>query len=157
MRKRFLTITLPLLIALLLATFATASAEPNGVIECSVNMGWDGTSWDGTVDGCILAGHIRFVPDPANPTIFKNKTIHFFELFTITPDAGGEIHGTTAGIGHFYPPFQFMANGWVTAASTEWTHLVGYKYFEMGNSTDPLDPNNPLTVEDMKLMLAPAQ
>jgi hypothetical protein len=120
-------------------------------------MEWNGASWEGTVDECILKGTIMFVPDPLNPTIFKKKTIHFFELFTISPEGGGKIHGTTAGVGHFSPPFQFRANGWVTGAEGGWEHLIGNKYFEMGTSTDPLNPDIPLSVEDMVLRIVHAQ
>ena len=157
MKKRSLLLTAALLVALLFVAFSAASAEPNGPIVCSVDMGWNGASWEGTVDGCILTGAITFVPDEANPAVYKSKTLHFFELFTIYPVGGGEIHGTTAGVGHFYPPFQFRANGWVTAAEGGWEYLIGNKYFEMGTSTDPLSPDIPLTVEDMVMRIVPAQ
>ena len=147
-----------LIIVLLFATFSAVSAQPNRPIVCSVDMEFNGAAWVGTVDDCILKGDITFKQDPDNPSYFTGKVIHFFELFTIEPDLGDEIHGTTAGTGHFFkPPYQFRTNGWVTGATGRWVHMVGYKYFEMGNSTNPLlFPNEPLKVEDMVLRIVPA-
>ena len=36
--------------------------------------------------------------------------------------------------------FKFRAQGWITDASTSLTDFVGYRYFEMGTTTDPSGP-----------------
>ena len=157
MKKGLLILITLLMITLLFTSFSTVAAEPNAPIRCLVDMEFNGAYWSGQVHDCSLAGSIRFDPDPENPSYLAGKTLHFFELFTIEPDSGGVIHGNTAGVGHLYEPFQFRANGWVTDASESWAYLVGNKYFEMGRSTDPLDPSTPLTVDDMEMRIVPAQ
>jgi hypothetical protein len=115
----------------------------------------DGTRcWYGEVHDCSLEGNIRFVAD--RPAWLKGHVLHFYERFTIYPEDGdgAEIQGTTAGAGHPFPPFSFVANGWVTDAEGEWEYLIGNKYFEMGTSTDPFSP--PVTVVDMVMRIVPA-
>lgn len=157
MKKGLLLLMTALMITLLFASFSTAAAKPNGPIVCSVDMEYNGAYWEGMVRKCSLAGTIRFDPDPENPSYVAGKTLHFFELFTIEPNSGGVIQGNTVGVGHLYKPFQFRANGWVTDATEQWSHLVGNKYFEMGTSTDPLDPSIPLTANDMVMRIVPTQ
>ncbi len=161
MKKGLLILITALMITLLFASFSTVAAEPNAPILCLVDMVYmvedEGAYWEGTVRGCSLAGDIRFDPDPDNPSYPVGKTLHFFELFTIEPYSGGVIQGNTVGVGHLYKPFKFRANGWVTDATEQWSHLIGNKYFEMGTSTDPLDPSIPLTAEDMVMKIMPAQ
>ncbi|MCB8920536.1 MAG: hypothetical protein H6662_03040 [Ardenticatenaceae bacterium] len=157
MKKGLLMLITALVITLLFASFSTVAAEPNAPILCFVDMEYNGDHWEGEVHECSLKGNIRFDPDPDNPSYLAGKTLHFFELFTIEPDSGGVIQGNTVGVGHLYEPFHFRANGWVTNATEPWTGLIGNKYFEMGTSTDPLDPLIPLTVEDMTMRIVPAQ
>jgi len=156
MKKGLLILITALMVTILFASFSTVAAEPNAPILCFVDMEYNGAFWEGQVHDCSLEGNIRFDPDPDNPAYFVGKTLHFFELFTIEPVSGGVIQGNTVGVGHFYEPFQFRANGWVTDATNPWKHLIGNKYFEMGTSTDPLDPLIPLAVEDMVLRIVPA-
>ncbi|MCB9419275.1 MAG: hypothetical protein H6667_05705 [Ardenticatenaceae bacterium] len=157
MKKGLLLLMTALMITLLFASFSTVAAKPNAPILCLVDMSHNGAYWEGEVYGCSLAGIIRFDPDPENPSYPAGKTLHFFELFTIEPDSGGVIQGNTVGVGHLYEPFKFRANGWVTDATEQWSHLVGNKYFEMGTSTDPLDPSIPLAANGMEMRIVPTQ
>jgi hypothetical protein len=158
MKKGLLALVTVLVFVLLLASFTEVSADPNRPIECSVNMDWNGSYWAGTIEECILEGSIRFDPDPANPSYVVGDSLHFFELFTIQPDSGGVISGTDAGFGHMnQPPFQFLANGWITDVTGPWTSLIGNKYFERGLASPTTDPNLPLHIENMVLRIIPAQ
>ncbi len=158
MKKVILALAAVLVFALLLASFSEVSADPNEPIECLVDMDFNGAYWEGTVNGCALAGSVRFDPDPDNESYEAGNSLHFFELFTINVAGGDEIRGTTAGVGHLnQPPFQFIANGWVTDATGPWTHLIGNKYFESGLVNLTTDPALPFQVKDMVMRIVPAQ
>jgi hypothetical protein len=144
MKKRSMVFIIVLTFALLLSSFTAASAQPNASapIECVVDITnyFDldvGYYWLGSVTGCMLKGTVLFVETDQN--FDAGKSGHFFETFTIWPESGGEIRGENAGVWNF-STFKFRANGRVTGASEEWADLVGYKFHEMGRTTDPFDP-----------------
>lgn len=109
------------------------------------------TCWHGTVQGDIN-GTVAFWETAANYVV--GTTEHFFEVFTIWPDEGGSINGVDAGIWNF-STFKFRASGRVTDTSPEWTPLLGYKYFEMGTTSDP-NLGLPVTGYDTGMFLAKA-
>jgi hypothetical protein len=137
MKKRSLILMTVLLLALLSSSVPAVSAQSDAPIECMINLTFDpdvGPFWDGTVSGCSLQGLIRIWETDEN--FFPGKTEHFFEIFTIWPESGGVINGVDAGVWNF-KTFKFRANGWITSASEGWDYLVGYKFHEMGRTSDP--------------------
>jgi hypothetical protein len=90
--------------------------------------------WLGTVAGDVK-GTVAFCETPANYVV--GTTEHFFETFTFTT-AHGVITGFDNGLYYFgKPPYLFWSSGQVTGATGDWTYLVGYKYFEVGTTSDP--------------------
>ena len=161
MKKRWLILTVALMVSLFLSSFSAVSAEPNEPIECIMDIVYDGHQpgefyWYGPVSGCSLEGHIRFDADLERPSYFEGNTLHFFEEFTIYPASGGEIYGENAGVGDFFKRFKFRANGWVTDATPEWAHLIGSKTFEMGTSSNPAE-GLPITAPGTLLRIVPAE
>ena len=153
MKKRSLILISVLIATLLFSSIAVASAKPNASrpINCVVDITFDpevGLFWYGTVSGCSLEGTIQFVEKPEN--YVSGKAEHFFEDFTIWPASGGEIIGTDAGVWNF-STFKFRANGWVTSASEDWAYLVGYKFHEMGTTSNP--DELPLTAPNTTMTL----
>ena len=112
----------------------------------------DGSYWSGTVNGCSLVGTVAYWA-VLSEYFDAGSTLHFTETFTIWPSIGGEIHGRHDGVWNS-STFKFRANGWITDASEEWSHLVGYKSFEMGTTTS-LDVL-PVYAENTTMRLAPA-
>ena len=106
--------------------------------------------WYGHVQGDI-DGVIAFWESDANYVV--GQTEHFFETFAFWPDSGGYITGADVGLWSFANG-KFHSNGWVTGTSPEWTGLLGYKYFEMGTTTDP--NGWPITAYGTELFLAKA-
>jgi hypothetical protein len=82
------------------------------------------------------------------------KVEHYFEIFKITT-ATGEIWGHEKGVYNFMSNFKFNADGWVTSATGEWASLVGYKFHEIGWTTDPNDPNATAIYGPSTMFLAP--
>ena len=158
MKTRSLILMLGLLVLLLFVSLSTVSAKPNAPIECVIDIVYDeyddGFYWYGPVSGCILEGTIRFDEDEENPSYITGNRLHFFEKFTITTSEG-EIYGINAGVGDIFKKFKFRAHGWVTDASPEWEHLIGYKTFEMGTSSDPAD-FPPITAPGTLMRFVPA-
>ena len=164
-RKWLICAALALLVSLFLASFTVVSAEPNGPIECLIDIAYDAhpecpdgtTCWYGPVHDCTLEsleGHIRFVADRPSDWKMVGVTLHFYEKFTIYTDAG-EIYGENAGVG--WKNVKFVANGWVTGTNAaEWEYLVGYKFFEMGTLLAPADPPPIFEAPDTLMRLSPA-
>ncbi|MFN2198427.1 MAG: hypothetical protein ACK2UW_20065 [Anaerolineales bacterium] len=130
---------LMVVLMLLLVSMTAASAMPKDAerIDCVIDITYDpeiGAYWQGPVTGCALAGTIRFVESPDNYSADGKE--YFFEDFTIWPDSGGVIYGKDAGVWDF-ATFKFHAKGEVTDASGKWADLVGYKFVEMGRTSDP--------------------
>jgi hypothetical protein len=157
MKKVVLLLVTMVLAALLFASSPEVSASPPyppGTIECEIDTAYDGNPgivWSGTISGCILAG--AWETRPSSPSEPLGQTLHFFETFTIWPTSGGEIHGVDQGVWNF-STLKFRVNGWVTYASPEWEHLVGYKFHQSGTTSDPTAL--PITVEDSPARFAPA-
>jgi hypothetical protein len=155
MKKGLLILITALMVVLLFVSISAVLAQPNahGAIECVTDIAYDGDHWSGTVAECSLAGDLA---DGAVPGEYfeSGKTLHFSETFTIWPDSGGEIHGKDRGVWNF-STLKFRANGWVTDASEDWAHLVGYKFHEMGTTSNP--DVIPITAADTLMRLAPAK
>lgn len=151
MKKRSFILMAVLMLALLFSSIAAVSAQAGAPIECVVDLKYDpsvGPYWDGTISECSLQGSIRIWETDEN--YFAGKTEHFFETFTIWPESGGEINGEDAGVWNI-STFNFRANGWITSASPEWEYLVGYKFHEMGRTSDP--SVIPLTASNITMKL----
>ena len=154
MKKGTLILITALMVALLFASISAVSAQPDapGVIECVTDIAYDGDHWSGTVTGCSLEGTIAYWA--VQSEYFEaGKTLHFSETFTIWPASGGEINGENRGVWNF-STLKFRANGWVTDASEDWAYLVGYKFREMGTTSNPAVL--PITAPDTTMRLAPA-
>jgi hypothetical protein len=116
--------------------------------------------WYGTVTG-DMTGTIAFWEDPPEKwwqapgsSGMHTWAGHFFEKFTFRPSSGGWIAGYDNGLfnlktGHF------VASGFVTDASPQWEALIGYRYFELGTTTDPMV--YPASATDVGFFLAKAQ
>lgn len=163
MKKGTLIVVTVLMVALLFVLTSAVSAEPNepGPIECVLDITLDnysdGIYWKGTVTGCSIAGTIRFDEDSSIESYDVGQSRHFFEVFTIKPYSGGEIHGKNAGVWN-YSTFKFRANGCVFKASAEWAHLVGSRYHEMGTTFSPGPDDLPIeTLPGGMMRLAPAE
>ena len=160
-----------LLMATLLATFfvfsisaVSAAPKSSGAITCVLDITFDnyadGSYWLGTVEGdeCEVAGSIEFrsVPDEyACP----GNTIHFVETFIITPmDEGGgpdgTIEGKNWGVWNLHNG-KFRAQGWVTAASENWAHLIGSQYHELGTTSTTDLTVRPITALGSSMKLTP--
>jgi len=138
MKKRSLLLILVLMLTILSSPISAVSAQStNRPMECLADLTFnpnnDPNCWHGTVRGCSVAGQITICEEPAS---FMGKTEHYFEVFTIEPWDGGQIYGVDAGVWNF-TTFKFRANGFITGASPEWVDLVGFKFHEMGTTTDP--------------------
>jgi hypothetical protein len=106
--------------------------EPNVPAGTGLSSG----CWHGTLSGDLTAA-ISFWEMP-NRLMGPNddKVMQFFEVILIQPKAGGWMLGTDKGIWNF-ATFKFRAEGWITGASTDLAGYIGYRYFEMGTTTDP--------------------
>lgn len=137
MVKKALILMVVLLLLLVSMTAASAMPKDAGRMDCVISITYDpavGDYWSGPVTGCALAGTIRFVESPDNYS--ADGLEYFFEDFTIWPDSGGVIYGKDSGVWDF-TTFKFRAKGQVTSASKEWANLVGFKFVEMGRTSDP--------------------
>jgi hypothetical protein len=117
-----------------------------------VNVPEPGFCWLGRIEGDV-EGTIAFWETAANYVVGKAE--HFFEVFLVLPDSGGSFSGTDDGLWNF-STFKFRSQGWVTAASEEWAFLVGYKFFEMGRTSNP-DLGLPITADDVQVFMAKAK
>lgn len=158
---------------LILAVALPVSAKPGGAIKCEIPIEFnfhDGSTfpyWKGEISGCDLEGMtIKFFHDadypqpnfdnPASPPppVLVGNTYHFYELFTIY-DLDGEpiLYGKDVGVLTF-SNWKFRANGVVTAASPEWEHLIGSRYYERG-TVDPPGLAIPTFALDTTMMITP--
>lgn len=159
MKKRLLILASVLLIALLFVSFSVATADPNGPFKCKTNISYadhDETGfyyWYGEVSECELEGNIRYDVDPNYDPLFPGNSYHFFEKFTISPSSGGEFYGDNAGTTQ-WSNMEFRANGWVTDASPEWEHLIGYKFHEKGTAVGL--PDGGIDASGTTMRLSPA-
>lgn len=155
MRKP-LALGLIAMLALLLTSASTPSAPMQRPISCVIdiqvvcdvyNDECPGGRWEGPISGCILEGMtIQFWETERN--FFPGHTEHFFEDFYIMDTQGSVvISGHNAGVWNF-STFKFRANGWVEQATGPWAYLQGYKFHEMGTTSDPdlWDPANGVTI-----------
>ena len=142
---------------------SAVSAKSNGAIECVLDITWDdhdGTGnpennyWLGTLADCELEGAIKFVAVPEEYAE-SGKALHFVEEFTIWPDSGGEIYGKNWGVWNF-SSFKFRAYGWVRDTSSQWAHLVGNKYHEIGTTSPYFGGPGPIFAPDGAMKLVPA-
>ena len=167
MKKKWLVLTVAVMVSLFLASSSAVSAEPNKPIECRIDIEYaahpqcpDGTTcWYGPVRDCTLEGlegHIRFVGVRLPDWKQVGNTLHFFEEFTIYTDAG-EIYGENVGIAD-QKKIKYRANGWVTGTNTsEWEDLVGSKFFETGTVSVPAEPPPIFDAPDTLMRIVPAQ
>jgi hypothetical protein len=146
------------MVALLFVSSSAVAAQPSGsaAIKCDLDIEYNGEYWYGTVTGprCGVEGTIRFDAVEEEYT-YPGKTMHFVEVFTIWPDAGGEIYGKDWGVWNL-TTFKFRAQGWITGASSDqWAHLVGSRYHEIGWTSNPAD-GFPITAPDGQMHIAPS-
>jgi hypothetical protein len=163
MKRGVLLLSSALLVAVLSASFSVVSADSNGAIVCLTDIVYDEHDpidepgvyyWYGPVYGCELEGFLRYDPDEDNEPFFPGNSYHWFEKFTISPSSGGEIRGNNAGTVQ-WANYKFRANGWVTDASSEWAHMIGNKYFEMGTVSE--SPVPPFFAPGTLMRIAPAK
>jgi hypothetical protein len=168
MNKRSLILIIVLMVTLLFVMSSAVSAQPDdpGAIQCDldiINDEWDSDGyyyWLGSVSGdeCSVAGTIRFDAAVPDEGFFPGSTYHFVEEFTIWPanaeQEGAWIKGKDCGVWNF-STFNYRAQGWVTKASDEFTHLIGAQYHEKGTTIgDPFAPE-PLYALGGQMKLVP--
>jgi hypothetical protein len=153
MNKKSLLLIVVLVVVFLLASSSIVAAQGGGVIDCDLYIEYDEYApeefyWFGTLTGddCDVEGTIRFDGVPAEYST-HGKTMHFVELFVIKPDDGGEIRGKNWGVWNL-KTLKFRANGWVTSTSSQWDHLLGSHYHEMGVTTGGPTDDLPIGVRD---------
>jgi hypothetical protein len=124
---------------LLVACFllVAGAAQAKAPLKCTADFYSDATMdhWEVALTGDI-DGTMYVHGDESVEWFFPGKTEHFFETWITYPDSGGWFSGTDGGVWSFVT-FKFRANGWVTDASPEWRRLVGYKFHEVGTTTNP--------------------
>jgi hypothetical protein len=156
MKKRPLLLVAVLMVAFLLVSSSPVAAQPSesAAIKCVLDIEFNGAYWSGTVTGprCSVQGTIKFeaVLDEYR---YPGNTMHFVETFTIWPDSGGDIMGKDWGVWN-YSTLKFRSQGWVTDASSEWEHLVGSRFHEIGWTSDP--NVIPITTSDSHMTIAPS-
>lgn len=134
MRKTLLLVAVVTLAAAMAVPAAAADTPMQLRFHESIVCCGEG-AWVGTVTG-DLEGAVRFDGDPAHEGWGQGAAWHFYEVFTISPSGGGFIVGTDAGV-YNLKTGMYMANGRVTSASPEYAYLIGYKFHELGVTTDP--------------------
>ena len=154
--KKLLTATFigVLVLSFLAMPAGSAQAAGSKIFHCDqmiVSGLSSAADWVGNLTGCKIAGEVYYWETDQNYVV--GGTEHFFETFLITT-ATGTISGVEMGIWNF-STFKFRAEGWVTAADGEWAYLVGYKFHEMGTTTDPFDPNALAVYGPSTMFLAP--
>ena len=148
--KKVLAVTLIAVVALLLTSGGVLAAQSNGpkIIKCDQFIAVYSTDpephWRGTLSNCALDGaQVHYFGSSTKTGWESGKVAHFYEDFVILPESGGYIKGYDDGLWTF-STWKFRAEGRVTEASPEWSHLVGYKFHEMGTTDDPtLLPSDP--------------
>jgi hypothetical protein len=150
MKKRSIILMLVLMTALLSLSATVVSAKSDTPMVCVLDLTFEGPDdWVGSISGCSLEGSIT-ITENWEKMFIVGASEHFFETFTIKPDSGGVIYGEDAGVWNF-STFKFRANGRITSASEEWEDLVGYKFHEMGITSDPSNP--PITASGVTMKL----
>jgi hypothetical protein len=159
--KKFLALTLICVLVLPLMSVQPVSAGGKGpqIIRCDqlIASGLSNAAdWVGTLSGCAIAGDVYYWETDQNYVTGAKggKVEHYFENFLITTPTG-TISGAEKGIYNFSSNFKFSADGWVTGATGAWTYLVGYKFHEIGWTTDPFDPNATALYGTSTMFLAP--
>lgn len=160
--KKIVALTLICVLVLPLMSVQTASAKGAGpkIIKCDqlITSGISNAAdWVGTLSGCAIAGDVYYWEIPGQDYVVGakgGKIEHYFETFIITTETG-TISGIENGVYHLYSNFLFQADGRVTSATGEWTYLVGYKFHEIGNTNDPLDPETQALYGPSTMFLAP--
>ena len=130
-------------IALLVLAF-TLALLPAGIVqaqkplncEISITLVWTTTEfyWDGSITGDI-EGTFIITPDPLPG--FPGSTEHFLETWVITTD-DGTISLYQEGVWNFKTG-RWRSNGMVTAASTDYTYLIGCNVHVRGVTTLPVE------------------
>ena len=150
--RKILTSTLTLFIVALpsLLCMPKVTAQPNSPLRCEVQfqLNWDwvgfgGSSpytWIGTVSGDIEGTATLSLIGASFPGI----TEHYSETWIITTTTGTiTIH--QEGVWSF-KSFEFKSNGYVTAATGEWTYLQGSDLHARGvTTTFPVPPPTPVS------------
>jgi len=132
MKSKYLVVTMLAMLCLLVTPLVIADKP----VQCEVEITLDliNKKWDGVISGDI-EGTFVITPDP-NPS-FPGSTEHFLETWVITPDSGGEIMLYQEGVWNFKTG-RWRSNGMVTAASSEWVHLIGCNVHVRGVTTLPI-------------------
>lgn len=121
------------MLALMFASVPVVAADETEPLRGGMSISIDlslcpDCHWVGTITGDI-EGTVEFW-EIWEENYVVGATEHFFETFRITTDSG-IISGVDRGVWNF-ATFKFRALGWVTEASGDWAYLVGYKFHEMG-------------------------
>jgi hypothetical protein len=143
--KKVLAVSLIAVIALLLIRWVLASAvdTPRSLATSSSRSRPILSPIERDLSNAPRWGSVHYFGSATKTGWESGKVAHFYEDFVIYPETGGYIKGYDDGLWTF-PTWKFRAEGRVTEASSEWSHLVGYKFHEMGTTDDPtLLPTDP--------------
>ena len=148
--KKVLAVTLIAVVALLLTSGGVLAAQSNGpkIIKCDQFIAvystdpephWRGTSATAPSMELKSTTTDRRRRRAGSPARSHTST----RTSSSIPTSGGFIKGYDDGLWNF-STWKFRSEGRVTEASPEWSHLVGYKFHEMGTTDDPnLLPSDP--------------
>lgn len=154
--KKWMIVIVTMLIVVFVFSAMTAAAgrpDPVGTFDCTVDLYWsvDVGHWTGTVSDCELAGNIEAFA-VLEEYFLPGNTMHYVEIFDIYPTSGGEVHGKHYGVWNF-STWKFRDHGGITAASGQWSYLVGYKTLQIGTTTPEADE---VWADDALMMFIPA-
>jgi hypothetical protein len=140
--KKIFALTLIIVLALSFSTAGALAApkEPTHIVcdqMISIDIASDDPHWSGPLTGCELEGATAEYWETSQNYI-AGKTEHFFEIIKITTPEG-VIEGYDVGVWNF-STFKFRAEGRITSATGRWAYMVGYKFHEIGTTTEVPPP-----------------
>ncbi len=149
MKKGMMAVLAARMLALVMASAPAVTASGPKPLRADMDMSFDMTNflerfpacvseaplcvWSGDLSGDVAGTLV--VSEFWERNYVVGNTEHFFESFVITTD-----HGTIPGVDNGVWDFntnKVRANGWVTAATGDWSYLVGYKLHESGYVIPP--------------------
>jgi len=144
MRKKNIVLYAFIIIALTMVITPIVTAKPynllNGDVYIVLQPSGSYWSWIGTVSGDIEGDLYVHLVDAWFPA---PGVEHFIEEWLIVTGTG-TIEGENKGKWTM-ANFKWIANGEVTGATGEWTHLIGSKWQYRGTTDDPFAGIIPVT------------
>ena len=143
--RKVLAVALVAVLVLLITSASTPSttAEGKGVISCVIDIQViceDAACalghWEGPITGCAALEGMTIQFWETDKNFLPGRTEHFFENFYILDGDVTLASGHNKGLWNF-STLKFRAEGWVDEATGELAYLKGYKFHEVGRTSDP--------------------